>query len=356
MIFGCFPPLFGVLFGDFISVFSEPHDEAIEDAKIFALEFAGIGLGFFLTLAAQGVFFGIAGERLVERVRTKMLKSMLNQEIGWFDEDKNNTGALSSRLSYNAQQVGQATGSKPGQTIGGFTTLFFATGLGLYYNWKLGLVASAFLPPLMFGIMMQLRLMVSESKDIKKALEGSSKTAVEAISNVRTKFGLRCEELIIKQFVRSLEGPKKNSTYNNQFRALILGFANSNFFFAYAVCYYYGGYLITHSCPDEFEIDEVFKVAVAVLNGGVFAGIAFQQLIDVNKAFAAAETIFEILDRKPAIDNSASTGLRLNDINGKADVINGKFSYPTRKTTKVLRNLTLAINKGEKIGLVGQSG
>jgi ABC-type multidrug transport system fused ATPase/permease subunit len=36
--------------------------------------------------------------------------------------------------------------------------------------------------------------------------------------------------------------------------------------------------------------------------------------------------------------------------------VNGKFSYPTRKTTKVLRNLTLAIKQGEKIGLVGQSG
>ena len=102
MIFGCLPPLFGVLFGDFISVFTEPHDEAIDDAKIFALEFAGIGLGFFVTLALQGIMFGIAGENLVMRVRKRMLESMLNQEIGWFDEDRNNTGALSSRLSYNA--------------------------------------------------------------------------------------------------------------------------------------------------------------------------------------------------------------------------------------------------------------
>ena len=355
--FGCLPPLFGVLFGEFISVFSErDYDTALHDAMIFALEFTAMGVGFFLTLGMQGVMFGIAGENLVERVRKRMLESMLHQEIGWFDQDKNNTGALSSRLSYNAQQVGQATGSKPGQTIGGMTTLVFATGLGLYYNWKLGLVASAFLPPLMFGIMMQLRFMMSESADIKKALESSSKTAVEAISNIRTIFGLRCEELIIAQFSKSLDGPKKNSTLSYQFRAIILGFANSNFFFAYAVVYYYGSHLITHSCPDEFPIDNVFKVAVAVLNGGVFAGIAFQQLLDINKAFAAAETIFEILDRKPAIDSKSSSGKKLDDISGKVTIRNGVFCYPTRSTTKVLRNLTLAIDKGEKIGLVGQSG
>ena len=356
IVFGCLPPLFGVLFGEFISVFQEDHDKAIHDAMIFAIEFTAMGLGFFLALGMQGVMFGIAGENLVERVRKRMLESMLNQEIGWFDEDKNNTGALSSRLSYNAQQVGQATGSKPGQTVGGFTTLIFATGLGLYYNWKLGLVASAFLPPLMFGIMMQLRFMMSESADIKKALESSSKTAVEAISNIRTIFGLRCEKLIIDQFSKSLDGPKKNSAISHQFRAIILGFANSNFFFAYAVVYYYGSHLITHSCPDEFPIDNVFKVAVAVLNGGVFAGIAFQQLLDINKAFAAAETIFEILDRKPTIDSKSSSGKKLDNISGKVDIRNGRFCYPTRSTTKVLRNLTLAIEKGEKIGLVGQSG
>ena len=356
IVFGSLPPLFGVLLGEFISVFQEEHDQAIHDAMIFAIEFTALGLGFFLTLTLQGVMFGIAGENLVERVRKRMLESMLNQEIGWFDQDKNNTGALSSRLSYNAQQVGQATGSKPGQTVGGITTLVFATGLGLYYNWKLGLVASAFLPPLMFGIMMQLRFMMSESADIKKALESSSKTAVEAISNIRTIFGLHCEELIINTFSKSLDGPKKNSAISHQFRAIILGFANSNLFFSNAVVYYYGSHLITHSCPDEFPIHNVFKVANAVLNGGVFAGIAFQQLLDINKAFAAAETIFEILDRKPAIDSKSTSGKKLDNISGKVDIRNGRFCYPTRSTTKVLRNLTLAIEKGEKIGLVGQSG
>ena len=46
----------------------------------------------------------------------------------------------------------------------------------------------------------------------------------------------------------------------------------------------------------------------------------------------------------------------MDNISGKVDIRNGRFCYPTRSTTKVLRNLTLAIEKGDKIGLVGQSG
>ena len=71
--------------------------------------------------------------------------------------------------------------------------------------------------------------------------------------------------------------PISNSTWSNQLRGFILGFSNSNFFFAYGVCYFYGaGVLIPDSCPDELEIMDVFKVAIAVLQGGAMVGISFQ--------------------------------------------------------------------------------
>ena len=76
----------------------------------------------------------------------------------------------------------------------------------------------------------------------------------------------------------------------------------------------------------------------------------------MNKAFEAAEQIFSIVDRKPEIDPNAAAGLRLNEVRGNVDLDAAEFSYPTRKTAKVLRRLNLAIKQGEKIALVGQSG
>ena len=87
--------------------------------------------------------------------------------------------------------------------ISGFTTLFLGVGLAMYYNWKLALVSSVFLPFLMIGLMFQLRLMLTDSKVLKKSLEKSSKTAVEAITNIRTIAGLRSEEKIIQEYVRT---------------------------------------------------------------------------------------------------------------------------------------------------------
>ena len=52
--------------------------------------------------------------------------------MGWFDSDKNNTGALCARLSSNAEAISGVAGAKVGQAISGLTTLFFGTGLGCY--------------------------------------------------------------------------------------------------------------------------------------------------------------------------------------------------------------------------------
>jgi hypothetical protein len=38
-------------------------------------------------------------------MRSLLFKSMLRQDIGWFDDVRNNTAALTNRLSYDANEV-----------------------------------------------------------------------------------------------------------------------------------------------------------------------------------------------------------------------------------------------------------
>ena len=79
-------------------------------------------------------------------------------------------------------------------------------------------------------------------------------------------------------------------------------------------------------------------------------------LMDMNKAFEAAEQIFGVIDRKSEIEPNPSAGLKLDENRGNIKVNDAVFSYPTRKSQKVLRSLKLSIEAGEKIALVGQSG
>ncbi len=53
----------------------------------------------------QNFTFTVSGESLTSRMRSLLFKSMLRQDIGWFDDVRNNTAALTNRLSYDANEV-----------------------------------------------------------------------------------------------------------------------------------------------------------------------------------------------------------------------------------------------------------
>ena len=78
-----------------------------------------------------------------------------------------------------------------------------------------------FMPFLLVGFMFQLRMMMTDMLSFKKSLEKSSKTAVEAINNIRTVAGLRCEERVIGEYARALQG-----RYSIQFEFRQLNFSN----------------------------------------------------------------------------------------------------------------------------------
>lgn len=49
--------------------------------------------------------FGISGEALTKRIRSDAFKSILSQEIGWFDDKSNSVGVLATKLSVEAAAV-----------------------------------------------------------------------------------------------------------------------------------------------------------------------------------------------------------------------------------------------------------
>ena len=357
MLFGALTPLFGSLFGDVMGVFYNPIPaDARKEMQKYALYFGGLGGGFLISNIITGFTFSLSGARLVERIRREMFASMLSQEVGWFDQEENNTGALCARLSTSAEAVSSATGGKIGQVVSGVSILVLSSVLSIIYEWRLGLVTMCFLPPMIIGMVFQLWLMMFDGAVQRDALEKSAKVAVEAINNIRTVSGLRCESHLYGLYCEELQHPHRLAKRKAHMRGLVYGFANSNFMFAYSVCYYYGAWLIINDPDSGLKTDTIWKVAIMVLNGGAMIGMSLTALMDVNNAFTAAEKIFEVLDRKPKVDCNPSTGLQLNGISGAANIEQGVFSYPTRRDIKILRQLNLAINKGEKVALVGQSG
>lgn len=119
--------------------------------------------------------FGLSGEYLTRRLQSKAFEAMLKQEIGWFDEPKNSTGALTTRLATDASSVQGATGSRLGvqlQTIGG---IGIGIVLAFIYGWKLTLVVLAFVPFLIFAGIGRSKLMSGFSSTAKEGIVNGGK-------------------------------------------------------------------------------------------------------------------------------------------------------------------------------------
>ncbi|CAF0864240.1 unnamed protein product [Rotaria sordida] len=76
----------------------------------------------------------------------------------------------------------------------------------------------------------------------------------------------------------------------------------------------------------------------------------------IAASISAAETFFDLFDRKPTIDNTSIEGQELIDFRGEIKFDQVKFIYPTRPTSIILNKFQLNIKPGQRVALVGASG
>lgn len=73
---------------------------------------------------------------------------------------------------------------------------------------------------------------------------------------------------------------------------------------------------------------------------------------NIQKGLAGAESIFEVLDEEPEVDNGT---IEKTDVLGRLEVKNLAFTYPGTDK-EVLKNINFTIEPGQMIALVGRSG
>lgn len=86
---GCVFPMFGLLLSTAIRIFFEPPNQLRNDSIFWGLMMVVLGLTTLLALPVQNYFFGVAGGKLIQRIRSMSFKKVLHQEISWFDDPAN---------------------------------------------------------------------------------------------------------------------------------------------------------------------------------------------------------------------------------------------------------------------------
>ncbi|KAK9501451.1 hypothetical protein O3M35_012171 [Rhynocoris fuscipes] len=349
---GSISPIFAYFYGEFFTTFKKRGPELYEAIHFWSLMFVALGVISGSAYWLQTVMMTNAAERLVARLRALSFKNILRQEISWFDKEEYSVGRLITRLARDAPIVKAASGMRAGSLTSSIVTLCSGVIIAVLFGWKLASLLIIGVPVLIYSGYKHLSLIRNNQIRDATLMDNAGKVASECLQNIRTVQSLGKEYVFIEKYIKFLELPFKESKKQAAIFAVTLAISQAVLFFLYSAGFRFGSYLITLG---EMTPSEVYRVFFALSFCATAVGTSTAYLQDWGKARMAAKLIFDILDKKSQMDPVSSEGLK-PEINGRVSFENIIFSYPSRKHVRILRGLTVSIEAGQTLALVGGSG
>jgi len=353
LVQGGIQPAFAIIFSTILGVFAKDCETQQREILLYSMMFLVIGAVAAISMFLQAFMFSVSGEFLTMRVRQITFKALLRQEVSYFDDHKNTTGALTTRLATDASAIQGATGSRLGVMCQSLASIGTGIIIGFVYGWQLTLFILAFMPLILIAGIAQMKLAKGFSAKGNEHLEDAGKVATEAIVNIRTVASLTREPRFIGEYKKIIDIPQSQNLKKAHIFGITFSFTQSLIFFAYAAIFMFGAFLISKGI---INYENMFKVFSAIIFGAMAVGQASQFAPDYGKAKSAAARIFKLWDNKPSIDSYSDAGVRPQLCSGTVEFREVHFRYPTRPTVAVLRGLNLKVAQGQTIALVGSSG
>lgn len=321
----------------------------MEDINRTTLILAAIGASQAVASGLRYYLFTTTGERVVADLRRLLYGRIVAQEVAFFDQRR--TGELVNRLASDTAVVQNAVSvnismalRNAAQAIGGFALLF-------YTSVELTVVMLVAVPPIAISAMLfgkRIRRLSRESQD---ALARAGEVAEETLSGIRTVRAFAHEQHEETRYGESVE----HSFDLARIRILNIAYFSSGAsllaFCAIAGVMWFGGRIVING---EMSVGELMSY---ILYTGIVS-IALGTLADLwtqfMRATGAAERLFDIIDREPAISNHG--GDTLSHVDGRVLLDRVSFTYPSRPDVPVLSEVSLEVAPGEVVALVGPSG
>lgn len=298
---------------------------------------------YFLTYYTQ-----LMGQKIIFDLRVKIFSHIQKLALRFFD--KTPIGRLVTRTTNDVEALNELFSSGIVMVFSDIFIIFWILIFMFFMSWDLSLVTLSVLPILIYGTFLFRRKVRDAYRDVRFHLARLNSYMQEHVTGMS----------IVQIFSKEKDELKKFSNINADHRK-----ANIDSIFYYAVFY------------PVVEILSSLAIALIIWYGGgqvvqnamtigvLFAFIQYTEMFfrpirDLSEkynimqtAMASSERIFKLLDNETFVKNPDHPK-ELNNVKGEIEFKNVWFAY--NPDEYVLRDISLKINPGETIALVGHTG
>ncbi|KAG7464136.1 hypothetical protein MATL_G00184000 [Megalops atlanticus] len=272
-----------------------------------------------------------AAARQTQHIRKTFFRKVMRMEIGWFD--CNSVGELNTRMSDDINKINNAIADQVSIFIERISTFVFGFMVGFIGGWKLTLVVIAVSP--LIGLAAGLMAM-AVSRLTGRELQAYAKAgavADEVLSAIRTVAAFGGEKKEAERYDSNLVEAQRWGVKKGTIIGVFQGYLWCIIFLCYALAFWYGSKLVIDT--KELSPGSLIQVFFGVLMAAMNLGQASPCLEAFASGRAAAKTIFDTIDREPAIDCFSEDGHKPERVKGDVQFHSVTFNYPSRPEVKV---------------------
>lgn len=335
-----------ILIGRAIDVFITANDPA--GLGVTMLLLGGVYVAGMFATRFQIYLLAKMGQNLLADLRQRVFAKLGSLDLQYLEGKQ--AGDLMSRLVNDIEALNTFFSQALSQMIGAFFSLIGIVVAMLALNWQLGLAVLIMVPILLLTTRFFSRMAREAFRKTRATIGDVSAEMEEELSGVKVAQAFNRTDVNVQRFA---ERNAANRDAN----------VNAN--------------AVTSAFGPTMEILSTLDLALVAALGGALAirgvisvgtVVAFIQYVQnffrpiqtvaqmwtmAQSALAAAERVFEVLDREPAIQD-APDALPVGKLQGRVTFENVSFAY--EPGTPVLQDISLEAQPGQTIALVGPTG
>ena len=289
---------------------------------------------------------GYVGQRMITDIRRALYEHVLKLPIGYFIS--NPSGEMLTKLTLDANLLQRASVEAFTKASKQILTLMVLIAVIFGMDWHLAIVACITFPLTVYPAMRFARKIKRATKKGQITMGALTSIISESLIGIKIVKAFGMEGYETERFDKENERYGKYWIKTIKIRAISTPLMETIGAIGFAATIWYATYRISAGLllPEDFI---TFFIAVIMLYAPVKALNGLY--LNIQQGIASAERIFELFDEVPEPPDEDKE--KISGLNDSIEFKGVSFSYEEKQ---VLKNITLKVNKGECIALVGSSG